>query len=70
MFSIALFYWLPLQRNEEAKQLHAQLQDRDGDKPEQWRGVAKAVRQELLSPHLAVENKLMVNNICIYELNT
>ena len=40
------------------QQLQARLEERG--RPEDLKQMAKAVRQEMLSPHLAVENKLMV----------
>ena len=54
-------YILCLQKEAELKQLQGQLEERPG-KGSDLKQMAKAVRQEMLSPQLAVENKLMVNN--------
>ena len=48
-----------LQKDAELKQLQSQLEERG--RPDDLKQMAKAVRQEMLSPQLAVENKLMVN---------
>ena len=47
------------QKDAEIKQLQVQLEERG--KTDDLKQVAKAVRQEMLSPQLAVENKLMVD---------
>ncbi|KAK7102962.1 kinectin-like [Littorina saxatilis] len=44
-------------KDAELKQLHSQLEEKG--KPGDLKQMAKAVRQEMLSPQLAVENKLM-----------